>query len=333
MFNIGRLNLITLLEKIHKIPKKIINFYKEEIQRPSKNIKFDKLISKLEKLFSKYNTNNLSIDAKEFEDNLIARINKDNYIQEGYSEDELDLQRDLSIRFTWGHNHNFGAFKIKGRMLNRHIILMSNFLGIFNITFDEFKDKKVLDVGCWTGGTSLLLAALGSKVTAIEEVKKYADTTDYLARSFGLQEQIKALPISLYELNQEIYKNKFEIVYFPGVIYHISDPVLGLRILFNTLTLGGSIFVETAGLNSNKSICKYEGSSIFHDIKHESKEKKNRGGWNWFCPSPIALKRMMIEAGFEEVKVSMIENRVYAYGVKKSIKSICRAGLALKDID
>ena len=33
-----------------------------------------------------------------------------------------------------------------------------------------------------------------------------------------------------------------------GVIYHVTDPVLSLRILFNALKDGGRIFVETMGV-------------------------------------------------------------------------------------
>jgi len=96
-------------------------------------------------------------------------------------------------------------------------------------------------VGCWTGGTTLLLAALGSRVLAIEEVNKYASMAGYLAQSFGLEDRVSVLSRSVYECDSEDFFDQFDIVYFPGVIYHLSDPVVALRILFNALRPKGVI--------------------------------------------------------------------------------------------
>ena len=91
---------------------------------------------------------------------------------EGYGDAELEQQRDLSVKFHWGHNHDFGDFQLQGRMADRHIDLLANFISFFPVSLAYFQGKQVFDIGCWTGGTALLLAALGSNVHAIEEVKK-----------------------------------------------------------------------------------------------------------------------------------------------------------------
>ena len=44
----------------------------------------------------------------------------DSYI-EGYK--NQSRQRDLSVKYHWGHNHDFGSFYLSGRMGNRHIEL------------------------------------------------------------------------------------------------------------------------------------------------------------------------------------------------------------------
>ena len=118
-------------------------------------------------------------------------------------------------------------------MGDRHLYLFDKFLHLFPVCIESFADKHVLDVGCWTGGTTLLLSAISQKVTAIEEVQKYASTVDFLINSFGVNAQVLAK--SLYELNDAKYYDNFDRIYFPGVIYHLSDPVLALRILFNLL--------------------------------------------------------------------------------------------------
>ena len=218
------------------------------------------------------------INSKEFRDHIYKKFGTIDYLIEGFSDDELDKQRDLSVKFKWGHNHDFGDFKVDGSMGDRHIILMAYFLKLFDIDIQYFHQKKVLDIGCWTGGTTLLLGALGSKVDAIEEVKKYADMTGFLIKSFGLDNDLSVKSNSLYELNNEQYESQYDIVYFPGVLYHLSDPILALRILYNSLKDNGILLLETYGVNSPQPLCVYEGPNVFPN-DGTNKNDLNRGGW------------------------------------------------------
>jgi len=286
----------------------------------------------LQDKFGIYKTSNLKgITPDEFMESIQSRIGIIDSEIEGYTDNEIERQRDLSIKFHWGHNHDFGAFKIEGAMGDRHINLLANFVALFSIPLDAFENKYIFDIGCWTGGTTLLLAALGNNVYAIEEVNKYAETASFLSKSFDLSDRIVISPISVYDCNTEEFYNRFDIVYFPGVIYHLSDPLLALRILFNSLKVGGLIFIETAGINHEEPLCRFEGSLIYNS---GSKERLNRAGWNWFLPSPSALYRMMKEAGFDEIQTKWNDgtNRVYGFGKKVSQVGICKAGLSVSSI-
>ena len=56
-------------------------------------------------------------------------------------------------------------------MGDRHINLMAEFLLGFNLHKNFFKNKDCIDVGSWTGGTTLMLKHLGAaEVLALEEV-------------------------------------------------------------------------------------------------------------------------------------------------------------------
>ncbi|MFP3937393.1 MAG: class I SAM-dependent methyltransferase [Phycisphaerae bacterium] len=250
---------------------------------------------------------------------------------EGYSKEQLDRQRGLSIKFHWGHNHDFGLFHVPGRMKDRHIDVLARFVTYFPVELSDFDGRDVLDVGCWTGGTTLLLASLGSNVHAIEEVKKYADMAGFLAESFGLGDRVTTERRSLYACNSNDFAKRFDVVYFPGVIYHLSDPVIALRILYNSLKVGGVMLVEGAGLNCRKPYCRFDGGLALRPSK---KERLSRGGWNWFLPSPSALYRMMRESGLDEVSAlwSRDAKRVYGYGRKTAEEDICRGGLSVPDI-
>jgi len=291
-----------------------------------------RIAEELRTRFSVYQTPNLKgISAEEFTQYVQSKVGTIDPHSEGYSPDELDRQRDSSVKFTWGHNHDFGSFKMKGLMGDRHIGEMANFMAMFPVSCDAFKNSNVLDVGCWTGGTTLILAALGSRVFAIEEVKKYADMASFLIESFALNDQASVNCLSIYDCDSEKFFDKFDIVYFPGVIYHLSDPVLALRILFNSLKIGGIILVESEGIQTDEPLCRFDGTMIW---KGGTKEHLDRTGWNCFVPSPSALHRMMREAGFEEIQTLWLHGRkrVYGYGRKVATVGICKAGLSVRNI-
>jgi 2-polyprenyl-3-methyl-5-hydroxy-6-metoxy-1,4-benzoquinol methylase len=276
----------------------------------------------------RFTINNVLDEHKEnFEQHIKGLIGDIDVDMEGYK--DPDLQRDQSIKFTWGHNHDFGTFTIEGEMADRHIDILADFMDKFGLPFD-LTGKKVLDVGVWTGGTALLFAALGAEVTALEEVVKYSDTVNYLASAFGLS-NLECIPISLYDVE---IQDKFDYILYSGVIYHVSDPVLSLRILFNALKDGGNIFVETYGIPSasqNAPVTLYLGPQCF---KSGSKDDLTRKGWNYFVPSPFALKLWIASAGFEDIKVDNVGllHRIKAVATRFRHKDILRAGLSKPSI-
>ncbi|HJX30563.1 MAG TPA: DUF1698 domain-containing protein [Thermodesulfobacteriota bacterium] len=328
LFNLYNLSLREMVYRVRD---------KRAFQRSRSGIKSKtmEIREELQKRFKGYQTSNLyDISTEKFSHYVQSRIGVIDAQSEGYSENELESQRDSSIKFYWGHNHDFGEFKLEGRMGDRHINNLANFMALFPVSFEDFRDKEVFDIGCWTGGTTLVLASLNSKVVAIEEVKKYADMASFLVKSFGISNRASVHHMSLYDCNLEEFFDRFDIVYFPGVLYHLSDPLLALRILFNSLKVGGKIFIESEGLEREEPFCKFEGSLIYYT---GTREDLTRTGWNWFVPSPSALHRMMREAGFDDIKTVLFRSRkrrksLYGYGKKVAQVGICKAGLSVPNI-
>jgi SAM-dependent methyltransferase len=272
-----------------------------------------------------YTTRNLvGTSEYEFKEYLFSLLGRTDPDIEGYS--DIGKQRDLSVKFVWGHNHDFGTFKLAGRMGDRHIKLFCNYLRNFSLKVEDIQGKDIFDIGCWTGGTSLLFVALGNRVTAIEEVKKYANVLEYLVNAFGVQKNIAVEAKSLFDCNNNAYYDKFDIAHFSGVIYHLTDPVMGLRIVFNSLRPNGICLVESLGIHSDDLICRYEGCSFYHI---GTEDDLGRGGWNWFIPSKSTLKLMMENVGFEDVEVKFIDERLYATGIKRKQEDMTRAGLSI----
>ncbi len=204
--------------------------------------------------------------------------------------------------FVWGHNHDFGfGINRAGAMGPRHVEITTEAVRLGMLP-PNLQGKQVLDVGCWSGGDLLVLAGLGGQVTAIEEHPIAAKAAQRLIDLLGLRASV--IESSLFSDRQE-WAGQFDYAYCSGVIYHVTDPMLLLRILFAYLKPGGDIFIETKGIIGEGSICSYSGTL----------EK----GWNWYAPNELALGRWLVDAGFDvqTVRVHRRDNgRLLACGRK-----------------
>jgi len=268
----------------------------------------------------------VNVDPKVFKKKIDEFLQVQDYKMEGFKDPKK--QRDLSIKFHWGHDHDFGDFSLKGDMENRHIKLLARFIDEFKSIPRSFDGLRVLDIGCWTGGTSLLLCAMGAHVVAIEEVKKYIDCLNYLKYAFDIK-RLEPKNLSLFELTEPDFYDSFDIVLFAGVLYHVTDPILALRITFNCLKDGGLCLLETAIVPSEEYILSYEGPTVYWggNIK-----ELNRRGWNWFKPSPSTLSGMMSDVGYNSIQVSVIRGRAFAIGRREFHCDMMRGGLSVRNI-
>ena len=274
-----------------------------------------------------FQTSNLvRITSERFREHLENLLTVRDGRSEGYRDDSK--QRDLSVRFHWGHNHDFGDFRFEGRMRDRHLTVPAVFHDLFHALPLDLAGKRILDVGVWTGGTSLLLHALGGDVVALEEVRKYAGALEFLKESFALN-RLAVLNRSIYEMIGREFSDAFDFVMFAGVLYHVTDPVLALRIIFNSLRNGGTVLVETACLNEDTKTLRYEGPETVHG---GSQEHLDRGGWNWFIPSPPALRQMLKDVGFQDIRIELLEDRAFAVARRIEHCDMMRAGLSVRDV-
>jgi len=267
----------------------------------------------MKELMSRYTTKNLKeIDPNEFESVIKNMVQRTDWKQEGY--DSPKGQRMPSIVFHWGHNHDFGTFQISGRMEDRHIEILD--WAIENGMPTNLAGKKVLDIGCWTGGMSLLLYAMGEPhITVIEEVFKYAETVRYLKYAFGLK-NMSVIPKSLYDV--ELAKGSYDLVNLSGVLYHITDIVVALKMITNWLKIGGIFIMETSVMPHKKSVLFYAGPSTNKDFS-----------WNWFFPSMPFLEQIYEDLGLEIIS-TRTKARVIIVAKKREDKPMMLCGMSRK---
>jgi 2-polyprenyl-3-methyl-5-hydroxy-6-metoxy-1,4-benzoquinol methylase len=277
-------------------------------------------------LADRYHVRNLKgIDALEFRRTVEGFAHVEDADVEGYRSPEM--QRTRSVRFEWGHDFDFGEFQVSGFAGNRPVLLLSAFIDRLSALPYDLNGLRVLDIGCWTGGTSLLLAAMGASVVAIEEVRKYVEALKYLCRAFGV-DNVEPRAMSLFEMTGDEFQDAFDIVLFAGVLYHLSDPVLGTRIVFNAVRPGGTCLLETRVIRSKDRNLEYAG---------RNEPGKDPGSANWFFPSPTVVSEIMGEVGFDVMSSFVHQrpgalDRMYAVGKKHAQLDMLRAGLAVPNI-
>lgn len=120
------------------------------------------------------------------------------------------------------------------------------------MTPEDWKGKKILDVGCGMGRNSYWPMKWGaSSVTAF----------DYDERSVArAKETLKEFPTAtvLYKSAYDIdWKNEFDIAFSIGVIHHLSDPKLAIKNMITALKPGGKLLVWCYSYEGNEWIVKY----------------------------------------------------------------------------
>jgi SAM-dependent methyltransferase len=269
----------------------------------------------LSELMSAYRVEHLAgPTAESFEARIRSFLELEDHRMEGF--DDPSKQRDRSVRFVWGHDHDFGSFVLNGAMADRHLTLLATFIDRFGALPRRLDGKRVLDIGCWTGGTSLLLSAMGAEVVAIEEVRKYVEAVAYLKEAFGI-DGLEVRNTSLFECSTDDFIETFDIVLFAGVLFHV-------RIIFGSLRDGGVCLLETAADPSRRSILAYKGPGPLQPTGV-------RPSWSWMVPSVPALTAMMGDVGFDQIRTERARaDRAFAVGRRSRYTDMLRAGLSLR---
>ncbi len=171
---------------------------------------------------------------------------------------------------------------------------------------------NVLDIGCNAGFYSIELAKRGAQVMAIDLDEHYLKQAEWVAQEFDLQRKITFKHLQVYDLAR--VEEKFDLVWFMGVFYHLRYPLLALDILsekckdmivFQTLTIPG----ETA-------------HQQVHDLPIHDRDEFSKPSWpkmafiehhfsgdptNWWLANESAMQAMLRTAGFEIISQPLEE--------------------------
>src|SRR5689334_20456106 len=140
-----------------------------------------------------------------------------------------DLDQDIHRLGPWFHNlhlpdgtqtrpdHPLGDFPaFKWRQLERHLP-------------QDLSGWNCLDVGCNAGFYSFELARRGASVLGIDLDARYLRQAQWACSQFGVSDRVRLEQIQIYDLARR--SERFDLVLFMGVFYHLRYPLLGLDII------------------------------------------------------------------------------------------------------
>ncbi len=172
---------------------------------------------------------------------------------------------------------------------------------------DDLSGKTVLDVGCNGGFYSLQMKQRGaSRVVSIDSDPVYLKQAQFAAEA--TEYDIEFCLLDVYNVAQ--LKEKFDIVLFMGVLYHLRYPLLALDLLYehvvkDTLVfqsmIRGSRTVATLKENypfSETEVFQREGFPVMHFVERRYADDPT----NWWVPNRACVEAMLRSAGFEIVE-------------------------------
>jgi len=216
---------------------------------------------------------------------------------------------DLASRsqYGWGHTIDFGPFQVEGLLGKKYLRIAGvlDELGWWPASLDGL---EVADVGCFTGGLSVLMAARGAAVVhAVDEVPEHLEQCRMVASAFGC-DGVRTHGTTLYQLHEAIAPASLDLVMFAGVLYHLSDMLVGLLALQQLLKPGGAVLLE-----SNAVEC----------WDHSYANYGRYVGGMWWQPTALCIEDMCEQAGFERPEVRFYQaGRALARVVKPATASV-----------
>lgn len=107
----------------------------------------------------------------------------------------------------------------------------------------DFKNKRVLDIGCRDGLFCFEAEKLGAEEVIGIDNNLSLGAANFLIPYF--QSKVKMYELNVLDLKPETF-GKFDVIVFAGVLYHLRYPFWSLKLIKDVLAEGGKIIIETA---------------------------------------------------------------------------------------
>jgi len=169
----------------------------------------------------------------------------------------------------------------------------------------DLTGKTVLDIGCNAGFYSFEMTRRGAaRVLGIDEDDRYLEQARFAAEELGFADcEFKKL--SVYDVGA--LGERFDLVIFMGVLYHLRHPLLALDLIREHVA--GDLMLFQSMQRGSRQVLPLEDDYPFTEteIFYESGypklhfiERQYANDWtNWWAPNRACTEAMLRAAGFQ----------------------------------
>ena len=169
---------------------------------------------------------------------------------------------------------------------------------------EDLRGKSVLDIGCNAGFYSIEMKKRGAeRVVGIDFDETYLEQARFAAEVSEMEIEFREL--SVYDVAE--LGEKFDLVIFMGVLYHLRHPLLALDLirehvardlmLFQSMQRGSKEIYET------RDDYLFKETEMFEDCDFPAayfiEKKYSHDPTNWWIPNRSCTEGMLRSAGFK----------------------------------
>lgn len=221
------------------------------------------------------------------------------------------IQENIKKLGKWFHNIDLHGVKTAP----------DHFLGDYpNVKFQSFSKaipqdltgKTVLDIGCNAGFYSIEMKRRGAdRVVGIDSDERYLAQARYASGVLG--EEIEFRNMSVYDVGS--LGEKFDVVIFMGVLYHLRHPLLALDLLFEYVVKDLLVFQSmqrgSDKVEPVKTDYDFWQTDIFENQNFPKmyfiEHRYSNDPTNWWIPNRACMEAMLRSAGFEIIEHPELE--------------------------
>jgi tRNA (mo5U34)-methyltransferase len=169
---------------------------------------------------------------------------------------------------------------------------------------EDLTGKSVLDIGCNGGFYAIEMKRRGAdRVLGVDFDDRYLEQARFAAEVKGADIEFRKL--SVYDVAQ--LGERFDLVLFMGVLYHLRHPLLALDLIHDHVA--GDLMVFQSMQRGSNDIAPVRADYSFFENEHFDDptypkmhfiEERYSGDWtNWWAPNAACSAAMLRSAGFE----------------------------------
>lgn len=223
-----------------------------------------------------------------------------------YPETTDEIRDNIQKLGKWFHNID----------LNGVQTAPNHFLGDYpNVKFKNFEKaipedltgKTVLDIGCNAGFYSIEMKRRGAeRVIGIDSDERYLAQARYASKV--LETDIEFRNMSVYDVAS--LGEKFDVVIFMGVFYHLRHPLLALDLLYENVVKDLLVFQSMQRGSDKVELFQTDYDFWQTDIFHSHtfpkmyfiEHRYSNDPTNWWIPNRGCMEAMLRSSGFKIIE-------------------------------